>query len=256
MNALKFFLALLLTILLVAAYNTAHAATPNVSCELNQGQKYCQYLGQSNLDWDTALPPTWPPILPSVGPILEKLTEDKIKELISKKRKQFDLLKEIEDANQLPAGTLRVKWFIESMAGELNIRNSHGYEGHFQVGDYEAKRYGITDRRNLKNSALGVVRLLRDYSAKSGIPLSSVNNCYELHQQGFNGASNILVAANGGQLRKDVKRNMLSNIPKRSKSEIFTVHGKLLLNDRDLARKFKTIWSTEIDRILTIILSY
>ena len=256
MNALKFFLALLLTILLVAAYNAAHAATPNVGCALNQGQKYCQYLGQADADWDTALPPTWTPILPSVVPILEKLTEDKIKELISKKRKQFDLLKEIEAANNLPTGTLRVKWFIESMAGELNIRNSSGYEGNFQVGDYEAKRYGIANRRDLKDSALGVVRLLKDYSAKSGIPLTTVFNAYILHQQGFNGAPNILLAANGGTLRKDVKRNMLSNIPKRSKSEIFTVHRKLLLNDRDLARKFKAIWSTEIDRILTIVLSY
>ena len=107
MNTLKFFLTLLLTILLVTTYNVAYAATPNIGCELNQGQKYCQYLGQADADWDTALPPTWTPILQSLVPILEKLTEDKIKELISKKRKQFDLLKEIEAANKLPAMLLK-----------------------------------------------------------------------------------------------------------------------------------------------------
>lgn len=256
MNTFKFFLGLVVVILCTFAYNYANASTPNISCQLNQGQKYCKYLGQSDANWDTALPPGWTPILPSVVPILEKLTDNKIKNLISNKRSQFQMLKEIEIANGLPEGTLRVKWLIESVAGELNIRNKFGYDGHFQVGDYEAKHYGIKNRRDLKDSALGVVRLLKDYSKKSGIGLTSVWNCYSLHQQGFNGAANIVSTANGGALRSDVKRNMLNNIPKRSKAEIFTLSGKLTLSDRDLARKFKTIWSTEIDRILTIVLSY
>lgn len=256
MNASKFFLTLLLTILLVAAYNVVHAATPNISCELNQGQKYCQYLGQADADWDTALPPTWTPILPSVVPILEKLTKDKIEELISKKRKQFDLLKEIEAANNLPTGTLRVKWFIESMAGELNIRNSSGYEGNFQVGDYEAKRYGITNRRDLKDSALGTVRLLKDYSSKSGIPLTSVFNAYSLHQQGFKGAVNIRNAAiTGSPLRKDVKRNMLNNLPKKVLRNIYTKDGKLLLDDQALAEKFRNVWQAEVARINEVIIA-
>jgi hypothetical protein len=251
MNTFKFFLGLLAVVLCTHA----NASTPNISCELNQGQKYCKYLSQTDADWDTALPPGWTPILPSVVPILESLTDKKIQSLISKKRPQFQMLKEIEVANNLPEGTLRVKWLIESVAGELNIRNKFGYDGHFQVGDYEAKRYGIKDRRDLKDSAIGVVRLLRDYSDKSGIALTSVWNCYSLHQQGFNGAANIVSTANGGKLRKDVKRNMLNNIPKSVKREVFAVNGQLLLSDRDLARKFQVVWSKEVERILTIVLT-
>jgi len=94
MSTFKFFLRLLLIILSVATYDVAHAATPNIGCELNQEQKYCQHLSQANANSGIA-------ILLSMVPILEKLTEDKFKKLISKKRQQFDLLKETETANNL-----------------------------------------------------------------------------------------------------------------------------------------------------------
>lgn len=208
-----------------------------------------------NWDANEPFPPEWVPIIPDQTEALKTLTEAKIKALIKHKPKSFALLKKIEERSTLPEGTLRTKWLIESLAGERNIRNKAGYEGNFQVGDYEAKRYKIKNRKNLKDSALGVVRLLKHYSELSDIPLDSVWDAYNLHQQGFTGAAMMRKAVHTNYLRADVKRNMLNNIPKHIKKTFYNAKGELKLTDAELSTEFITVWSTEVNRINQIVLS-
>ena len=208
-----------------------------------------------NWDANIPFPPEWVPIIPNQTEALKTLTEAKIKSLITAKPKSFALLQKIEESSTLPKGTLRTKWLIESVAGELNIRNTSGYEGNFQVGDYEAKRYKIKNRKNLKDSALGVVRLLKHYSELSEIPLNSVWDAYSLHQQGFTGAAMMRKAVHTNHLRADVKRNMLNNIPKHIKKTFYNSEGKFQLTDAELSTEFIAIWSTEVNRINQIVLS-
>lgn len=241
-----------IVIVLMVASATADARTPMCVTTSTPTKHMCDSYGG---DWgESALPPSWSVIVPRDEAVLSKLTDEKIRELLREKKADFDFLRGVETEAKLPAGTLRTKWLIESMAGTLNIRNSAGYAGHWQAGDYEARRFKFGNRYNMRESVYGVVRLLRHYEQVGGIKITSPYIAYGYHNQGGNGLANIVATARGGTLRKDVKRNMLNNIPKGVKHEIFSVRGRLLLDDKKLALKFMRVWEAEVNRINNIVL--
>jgi len=243
------------TLLVLALTPLTNAnASVALACVNTSMEVYCKLLGQADIE-DDVLPKEWEEFIPLTLPIIKTLTDSKITSLLNQKKEQFSSLAQIEKKHQLPVGTLRVKWLIESVAGEVNIRNKHGYTGHFQLGDYEANKYGVKDRHDLLDSAEGTVNMLKDYSQKSGIGLNSVWDCYGHHQQGYRGIKEIYRAIDGKPLSKKVKRNMLNNIPKRAYPNFFKPNTKVLkLTDQEFAQAFKTLWEGEIQRILSIVL--
>lgn len=241
-----------IVVVLMLASASADARTPMCVTPSTPTKHMCDNYGGN---WGaTALPPSWSVVVPRDEAVLIKLTDEKIRELLRKKKADFDFLRGVEVEAQLPAGTLRTKWLIESMAGELNIRNKSGFSGHFQCGDYECKRFKFGNPYKLREAAYGAVRLLRHYEQVGGIKITSPFIAYGYHQQGGNGLANIVTTGRGGKLRPDVKKNMLNNIPKGVKHEVFSVRGSLLLDDKQLALKFMQMWESEVNRINNIVL--
>lgn len=174
----------------------------------------------------------------------------------------FAYLQKLNDAEGFPPGTLQTMWVIESMAGELNIRNGSGYAGHFQLGRYEADKYcpGM-DVFQLQGAAVCTVRLLRDYHMQfQGHAKQQVHwqertrtDFYDLHRSGFRGAAeqyNVIVHGASFRDRKLV-RNIRVNMPVKYKGMLFDTKGKLNpgVSDRDLAVFFYRMWDYEVNRI-------
>lgn len=253
LKKLSLFLSLSVSVsaLALASANT-YAAQPLCLVQTSATAKLCDaYAG----DWgDQALPPSWQHIAPD-EPIIKKLTKAKIQSLILNKLDDFKFLAKVEENNKLPAGTLRTKWLIESMAGELNIRNKSGYAGHWQAGDYEAKRFQFKNRFDMRESVYGVIRLLRHYERLGGIPITSPFIAYGYHNQG-SGFSNIVAASEGGNLRRKIRANMANNIPSKAWKNVFTSDGKIHLTDQEFAKFFLDTWRQEIERINEIVLEY
>ena len=194
-----------------------------------------------------------PPAKAARVPLLTNVTDSWIKQTKWTKSKSFAMLDQMNDEAGLPKGTLPTLWVAESMAGKLNVRNRHGYVGHFQIGDYEKGKYCPkgTSRRNLKDAATCTINLLKDYSKKSGIELDSVLNAYSLHNQGFNGAKKMRqTAETGAPLRGTVLRNMRSNTFKRIKQQLWNSDGSPKGGAQEVAKGFMMYWDSELDRIL------
>lgn len=193
-----------------------------------------------------------PPAKAARVPLFPNVTDDWIKKTRERKAKQFKLLDQMTADAGLPDGTLDTLWVAESMAGKLNVRNHHGYDGHFQIGDEEKKRYCPkgASRRNLKDAATCTINLLCDYSKKSGIALSSVFNAYSLHNQGFNGAKEMRhTAKTGAPLRGTILRNMRSNTFKVFKPLVWNADGSPKGGAQAAAKTFMMLWDSELDRI-------
>lgn len=196
------------------------------------------------------------------SPILKELTPEYIKGIKDTKADQLKYLAELEVKYGFPEGTLRVKWFIESMAGKLNIKNKFGYEGHFQVGAYEQKKYGIKDPYNFKEAAHGTIRLSRAYHvllqgySKDIIRWEdrSISSFYTIHQQGFMGLGTQYNAMHHDTvLLKRVRRNMCNNIPVPYYKMVCAPgnkkHGHI--SDKQLSTFFTKMWESEVNRIWT-----
>lgn len=197
------------------------------------------------------------------GVILQKVTPQWLAEAKIKYAKQFAILKDLNNANNFPEGTLQSLWVVESMCGELNIKNKAGYEGQAQFGAYEQNKFGVKDPYNFTQAMNGVVRLLRDYHVNSQSYLHqpvmweqrSRVDWYFLHQQGFRGSSQQYNAAAGAaELPGDLLANIRGNLPQRVKAQLFT-NGKLKPNvsKRELVIVFYRVWDKEISRIWTAI---
>jgi hypothetical protein len=195
-------------------------------------------------------------------PILPDLTPEYINGVKKTKADQLAYLAELEKKYQFPEGTLRVKWFIESMAGKLNIKNKFGFEGHFQIGGYEQKKYGVKDPYNFKQAAHGTVRLSRAYHvllqgyAKTIIPWNtrSMASFYTIHNQGFMGLGTQYNAIHHKTaLLPRVRRNMCNNIPMPyyplvcAKGNVKHKH----ISDAQFSEFFHRMWEGEVTRIWT-----
>lgn len=195
------------------------------------------------------------------GNLLEMVTPEWLAKAKVKHVKEFAQLKKLNDAEGFPEGTLQTMWVIESMAGELNIRNGSGYDGMFQIGDYEHNKYCPDgDRRNLKDAAECTVLLLRDYhiqfqnyaAQKVDWSQRTRTDFYDLHRSGFRGAAaQYNVIAHGASFR-DPKliRNIRTNVPTKYKGALFS--GTKLnpgVTHRELAVFFYRLWDYETARI-------
>lgn len=195
------------------------------------------------------------------GEILTKVTSDWLAKTKAAKAADFDYLTRLNDANGFPEGTLQTMFVAESMAGELNIKNHKGYDGYFQLGPYEIKRWcGGGNPRVLKDAAECTVRLLRDYHEMSQKYLKrpvtwadrSRTDWYFLHQQGFRGSSQQYNVAAGynGTLGNDLIVNLRGNVPQSVKTQLFD--GKKLnpkFSHRDLVVVFYRVWDKELERV-------
>lgn len=195
------------------------------------------------------------------GIILEELTPEFIAKVKDTKAKELKYLDDLEKTYQLPTNLLKIKWLIESRAGELNIKNKKGYEGHFQFGKYEQKLCNLKDPYNFEQAARSTVCLLRDYHIKfqsyTLTPVDwstrNVTDFYMMHQQGFRGAGeqyNAIVHEKA--LTPTVKFNMCGNIPTQYKKLLFkprTCKVNPGITDKQYATFFYKLWETEMARI-------
>lgn len=195
------------------------------------------------------------------GNLLEKVTPEWLDTAKVKHAKEFAYLRRLNDANGFPEGTLPTMWVVESMAGELNVRNRSGYSGHFQLGKYEAGKYCPgADVFQLKSAAECTVRLLRDYHmqtqrySKDKIPWTArgMHDFYLLHNQGFEGSArhyNAIVY--GDVLPQKVVRNVRGNVARQYKHVLYDPNGKRKagVSDHDISVFFYRHWQYEMNRI-------
>ena len=184
-------------------------------------------------------------------PLLRGVTDEFLSDVKSTNKSELLYLAGVGAEAGLPAGTLQTMWVAESKAGRLNVRNSSGYSGHFQIGDYEASRYCTKGSPfTLRGGAHCTVNLLKDYSAKSGIVIHRVSDAYALHNMGFGGAVTIRSAMSGDKkLPRNVCRNMAANTFKSIKCELFKPKGGLKFSHQATAIAFSYAWAEELERI-------
>lgn len=228
-------LALSAAIIAVMAINKAVYAEPS-----NEGDL-------SNITFDTI--------------VLKELTPEFIAKVKAKKAKELAYLDKLERAYELPHNLLKIKWLIESKAGDLNVKNKSGYEGHFQFGEYEQQLCKLDNPYSLRQAARSTVCLLRDYHikfqayAESPVDWSTRNitDFYMMHQQGFRGAAEQYNAlAHDKPLSRRIKLNMCSNIPKQYHSALFKPNSCKLnqgITDKQFAIFFYKMWEAEMNRI-------
>lgn len=197
------------------------------------------------------------------GQILPRVTPEWLAKAKVKYAKEFVFLRKLNDANGFPEGTLPTLWVVESMCGELNIKNDSGFEGMAQLGPYEQHVYGVKNPYDLEDAFGGVVRLLRDYHQKfqlySKKPVDwsqrSMTDWYDLHRSGFRGAAMQYNTALGlATLEPVLIRNIRANTPQTIKERLFV--GKLLRSDvtqTQLVTTFYAMWDYELNRIWTAI---
>lgn len=193
------------------------------------------------------------------GNLLERVTPEWLAQAKVKHADQLAYLRKLNDDNHLPEGTLPTMWVVESMCGELNITNGHGYTGHFQLGGYEQKVYGCDRPKDLKCAAEATVRLLRDYHLKfQGYATHKVDwsqrtrtDFYDLHRSGFWGAAEQYNVLLGGKYSAGrFLRNIRVNTPKSVAPLLFD--GTKLrpgISEHDATAVFYQAWDYELNRI-------
>src|SRR5574343_382250 len=197
------------------------------------------------------------------GNLMERATDSWLQGVKVKYADRFAYLKKLNDANSLPEGTLQTMWVVESMCGELNIRNDSGHTGHFQIGDYEAKKYGCDNPKDFKCAADATVRLLRDYHLKfqtySFKPVDwkqrEMVDFYVLHQQGFRGAAgHYNTIMTGAPLRPVIVANVRANTMNGVRGALFNgVKRNPSVTDREISVFFYRMWSHQMNHIWNII---
>lgn len=191
-------------------------------------------------------------------PALTEITPDWLSSTKTGKHEQLEYLRKLESDNGFAPGTFRIKWVIESRAGELNIKNKKGYKGHFQYGKYEWNKYcKVGSPFNFKDAADCLPKFLDTYYRLSASYTSSKQprnaltpmDWYHLHQQGYRGAGEQYEAAvHNKPISRTVLRNMKGNVPKVYKSVLFPV-----TDQQTFAQMFYKLWDTESFRIWTAI---
>lgn len=193
------------------------------------------------------------------GQVLKKVTPlwlAKVKVLHADK---ISYLRKLATDNGLPEGTLATMAVVESMMGELNVRNQSGYEGWFQFGEYEQRMVGLKDPYNLYEAAPATVRLLRDYHRKAPAYGPAVRweqrgmvDWYALHQAGYAGTGEHLKAIiNGTPLPHKIVVNTCHNVAKQYVHVLFGKGCELNpgVTGRDLSLFWYKQWEYEMDRI-------
>ena len=193
------------------------------------------------------------------GQVLEKVTPlwlAKVKVLHADK---ISYLRKLATDNGLPEGTLATMAVVESMMGELNIKNKAGYEGWFQFGGYEQRMVGLNDPYNLYEAAPATIRLLRDYHRKAPAYGPAVRweqrgmvDWYFLHQQGYRGTGEHLKSiVNDTPLPRKIVVNTCHNVAKQYVPVLFGKGCKLNpgITDHDLSLFLYRQWEYEMNRI-------
>ena len=191
------------------------------------------------------------------GVVLEDVTLAWLAKAKAKYAGRFSKLAELERANGFPEGTLRTMWVIESMCGELNIRNKSNHDGHFQFGEFEQKKFNLTNPFDFDQASNAVPKLLKDYHdqfhvySKAPVAWSkrSMADWYMLHQQGFMGSATQYNAVMfGDKLLPRVRKNIEGNVARQYRKAISPG-----ISDRDLTIFFYRMWEHEMDRIWSAI---
>jgi len=79
----------------------------------------------------------------------------------------MELFAQLEKKNGLPSGLLDAVWSAESSRGQ-NMQSPKGAQGHFQFMPATAAQYGLTDPKDLQQSAAAAARMLSDMMQQTG----------------------------------------------------------------------------------------